>query len=157
MCRSPASTAVACMPDGMRSVVVPGKAHGRAMVVNQKGGIGRNSIKYSRLVESDDRLLKGNLKGDQGLPVSHNLLKKQRSLQLSSSDSTDMFQVVVLRVSLHCQACAGKVKKHLSRMEGVTSFSIDLDTKKVTIRGQVSPTVVLESVSKIKKAEFWTC
>ena len=28
------------------------------------------------------------------------------------------FQVVVLKVSLHCKACAGKVKKHLSKMEG---------------------------------------
>ncbi|KAL5210247.1 hypothetical protein ABZP36_005870 [Zizania latifolia] len=27
-------------------------------------------------------------------------------------------QVVVLKVSLHCKACAGKVKKHLSKMEG---------------------------------------
>lgn len=27
-------------------------------------------------------------------------------------------QVVVMRVSLHCQGCAGKVKKHLSKMEG---------------------------------------
>ena len=27
-------------------------------------------------------------------------------------------QVVVLRVSLHCKGCAGKVKKHLSKMEG---------------------------------------
>jgi copper chaperone CopZ len=26
--------------------------------------------------------------------------------------------VVVLKVSLHCKACAGKVKKHLSKMEG---------------------------------------
>lgn len=28
------------------------------------------------------------------------------------------YQVVVLKVSLHCKACAGKVKKHLSKMEG---------------------------------------
>ncbi|WVZ71101.1 hypothetical protein U9M48_019722 [Paspalum notatum var. saurae] len=27
-------------------------------------------------------------------------------------------QVVVLRVSLHCKGCAGKVKKHISKMEG---------------------------------------
>jgi hypothetical protein len=27
-------------------------------------------------------------------------------------------QVVVLKVSLHYKACAGKVKKHLSKMEG---------------------------------------
>ena len=27
-------------------------------------------------------------------------------------------QVVVLKVSLHCKVCAGKVKKHLAKMEG---------------------------------------
>ncbi|KAI4367466.1 hypothetical protein MLD38_023202 [Melastoma candidum] len=70
--------------------------------------------------------------------------------------SNNAFQVVVMRVSLHCQGCAGKVKKHLSRMEGVTSFSIDLEEKRVTVRGHVSPAGVLESISKVKKAELWT-
>ncbi|XP_021892775.1 protein SODIUM POTASSIUM ROOT DEFECTIVE 1-like [Carica papaya] len=70
-------------------------------------------------------------------------------------DSHNHFQVVVMRVSLHCQGCAGKVKKHLSKMEGVTSFSIDLEKKMVTVMGHVSPVGVLESLSKVKKAEFW--
>ncbi|XP_034680725.1 protein SODIUM POTASSIUM ROOT DEFECTIVE 1-like [Vitis riparia] len=76
----------------------------------------------------------------------------------SSTPSLDhVFQVVVMRVSLHCQGCAGKVKKHLSKMEGVTSFSIDLETKRVTVMGHVSPSGVLESISKVKKAELWSC
>ncbi|EYU18502.1 hypothetical protein MIMGU_mgv11b018071mg [Erythranthe guttata] len=70
-----------------------------------------------------------------------------------------------MRVSIHCQGCAGKVKKHLSKMEelvvkiveGVTSFSIDLESKRVTVMGHVSPSGVLESISKVKKAEFWGC
>ncbi|KAL3538620.1 hypothetical protein ACH5RR_001986 [Cinchona calisaya] len=66
-----------------------------------------------------------------------------------------VFQVVVMRVSLHCQGCAGKVKKHLSKMEGVTSFSIDLESKRVTVMGHVSPMVVVESISKVKRAELW--
>jgi hypothetical protein len=33
-----------------------------------------------------------------------------------------LLQVVVMRVSIHCQGCAGKVKKHLSKMEG---YNID--------------------------------
>ncbi|TXG59060.1 hypothetical protein EZV62_016889 [Acer yangbiense] len=64
-------------------------------------------------------------------------------------------QVVVLRVSLHCKGCAGKLKKHLSRMEGVTSFNIDFAAKKVTIVGDVTPLSVLASVSKVKNAQFW--
>ncbi|XP_009103869.2 protein SODIUM POTASSIUM ROOT DEFECTIVE 3 isoform X2 [Brassica rapa] len=67
-------------------------------------------------------------------------------------------QVVVLRVSLHChcRGCQGKVKKHLSRMQGVTSFSIDFASKKVTVTGDVTPLEVLGCLSKVKNAQFWT-
>jgi len=27
-------------------------------------------------------------------------------------------QVVVMKVAIHCQGCAGKVRKHISKMEG---------------------------------------
>ncbi|ONI03265.1 hypothetical protein PRUPE_6G247400 [Prunus persica] len=64
-------------------------------------------------------------------------------------------QVVVLRVSLHCKGCEGKLRKHLSRMEGVTSFNIDFAAKKVTVSGDVTPLSVLASVSKVKNAQFW--
>uniref|UniRef100_A0A0E0CBS9 HMA domain-containing protein n=1 Tax=Oryza meridionalis TaxID=40149 RepID=A0A0E0CBS9_9ORYZ len=37
--------------------------------------------------------------------------------------------VVVLRVPLHCKGCTGKVKKHISKMEGITSLDIDIATK----------------------------
>ncbi|XP_012468375.1 protein SODIUM POTASSIUM ROOT DEFECTIVE 3 [Gossypium raimondii] len=65
-------------------------------------------------------------------------------------------QVVVLKVSLHCKGCEGKVRKHLSKMKGVTSFNIDFEAKKVTIVGEVTPLQVLASVSKVKSAQFWT-
>ncbi|KAJ4977688.1 hypothetical protein NE237_008468 [Protea cynaroides] len=78
------------------------------------------------------------------------------ALQPSSSSSTrSRDQVVVLRVSLHCKGCEGKVRKHISRMEGVTSFNIDFATKKVTVIGDVTPLGVLTSVSKVKNAQFW--
>uniref|UniRef100_A0A0D6QWD6 HMA domain-containing protein n=1 Tax=Araucaria cunninghamii TaxID=56994 RepID=A0A0D6QWD6_ARACU len=64
-------------------------------------------------------------------------------------------KMVVLKVSLHCQGCAKKVRKHISKMEGVTSFTIDLEKKKVTVMGHISPIGVLESICRVKKAEFW--
>ncbi|XVF55345.1 hypothetical protein PTKIN_Ptkin06aG0029800 [Pterospermum kingtungense] len=82
------------------------------------------------------------------------IVSKPSSSSNSEKPSTD--QVVVLRVSLHCKGCEGKVRKHLSRMEGVTSFSIDFKAKKVTIIGDVTPLGVLASVSKVKSAQFWT-
>ncbi|KAF8400759.1 hypothetical protein HHK36_014059 [Tetracentron sinense] len=65
-------------------------------------------------------------------------------------------KMVVLRVSMHCNGCARKVEKHISKMEGVTSFQVDLESKKVIVIGDIVPFEVLESVSKVKTAELWT-
>ncbi|KAL2328694.1 hypothetical protein Fmac_022121 [Flemingia macrophylla] len=80
---------------------------------------------------------------------------KNKPIVRSSSSTRSKDQVVVLRVSLHCKACEGKVRRHISKMEGVTSFSIDMETKKVTIIGDVTPLGVLASVSKVKNAQLW--
>ncbi|GLU11675.1 hypothetical protein SLE2022_284080 [Rubroshorea leprosula] len=77
------------------------------------------------------------------------------ALKSSSSSARSRDQVVVLRVSIHCKGCEGKVRKHISKMEGVTSFSIDLAIKKVTVVGDVTPLGVLASVSKVKNAQLW--
>lgn len=81
---------------------------------------------------------------------------KQEESIAPQSEKPSIDQVVVLRVSLHCKGCEGKVRKHLSKMEGVTSFNIDFKAKKVTIVGNVTPLGVLASVSKVKNAQFWT-
>ncbi|XP_023512005.1 protein SODIUM POTASSIUM ROOT DEFECTIVE 1-like [Cucurbita pepo subsp. pepo] len=75
---------------------------------------------------------------------------------LKTASSTVHDQVVVLKVSLNCKGCEKKVKKHISKMEGVSSYSVDFTAKKVTIIGAVSPFDVLASVSKVKYAQFWT-
>ncbi|XVF46461.1 hypothetical protein PTKIN_Ptkin03bG0028300 [Pterospermum kingtungense] len=72
-----------------------------------------------------------------------------------SSSARSRDQVVVLRMSIHCKGCEGKVRKHISKMEGVTSFSIDLPTKKVTVIGDVTPSGVLASLSRVKNAQLW--
>ncbi|XAR60533.1 hypothetical protein NMG60_11033950 [Bertholletia excelsa] len=77
------------------------------------------------------------------------------SLKSPASLSRPRHQVVELRVSIHCKGCEGKIRKHISRMEGVTSFSIDLESKKVTVIGDVTPLGVLTSISRVKNAQFW--
>lgn len=74
----------------------------------------------------------------------------------SSPTEINLDQVVVLWVSLHCKGCARKVKKHISRMKGVTSFKIEFAAKKVTVIGDVTPLEVLSSISKVKNAQLWT-
>ncbi|KAL5765995.1 hypothetical protein ACOSP7_016612 [Xanthoceras sorbifolium] len=77
------------------------------------------------------------------------------SSNTSTQTSKSPEQVVVLRVSIHCKGCEGKVRKHISKMEGVRSFSIDIATKKVTVIGNVTTLGVLASVSRVKKAQLW--
>ncbi|KAI5019845.1 hypothetical protein ZWY2020_044733 [Hordeum vulgare] len=77
----------------------------------------------------------------------------------SSSSTTLGFHLqpktVELRVSMHCYGCAKKVHKHISKMEGVTWFEVDLERKKVVVTGDVTPLEVLQSVSKVKLAQLW--
>ncbi|KAK6945560.1 Heavy metal-associated domain, HMA [Dillenia turbinata] len=157
MCHSPAATAV-CITSDPRSVIVPRRPN-KTLIHHAKL---INAAKYTRIVESrrypplnKRQVLSPSLKRDRDLPVRE---KKPNEIAsaITTSDLSSRL-VVVMRVSLHCQGCADKVKKHLSKMEGVTSFSIDLETKRVTVMGHVSPVGVLESTSKVKKAEFWPC
>ncbi|CAN8254633.1 unnamed protein product [Cochlearia groenlandica] len=80
-----------------------------------------------------------------------------KPVSLTGSTGKDEI-VVVLRVSLHCncRGCQSKVKKHLSKMQGVTSFNIDFASKKVTVTGDITPLDVLGCLSKVKNAQFWT-
>ncbi|XP_062180246.1 protein SODIUM POTASSIUM ROOT DEFECTIVE 2-like isoform X2 [Phragmites australis] len=64
-------------------------------------------------------------------------------------------KTVELRVSMHCNGCARKVQKHITKMEGVTSFEVDLESKKVVVMGDVTPLEVLQSISKVKFAQLW--
>ncbi|KAL3531856.1 hypothetical protein ACH5RR_005377 [Cinchona calisaya] len=84
------------------------------------------------------------------------LRKDESSFNPSSSSSHSPDQEVVLRVSLHCRGCERKMRKHISRMEGVSTFDIDFAAKKVTVVGNVTPMEVLASISKVKNAQLWT-
>ncbi|XP_039143679.1 protein SODIUM POTASSIUM ROOT DEFECTIVE 2-like [Dioscorea cayenensis subsp. rotundata] len=64
-------------------------------------------------------------------------------------------KTVVLRVLMHCGGCAKKVEKHISKMEGVSSCEVDLESNKVVVIGDITPFEVLNSVSKVKFAELW--
>ncbi|KAL7096843.1 hypothetical protein ACP275_10G105700 [Erythranthe tilingii] len=64
-------------------------------------------------------------------------------------------KIVVLRVSMHCNGCARKIEKHISKLEGVISYKVDLETKMVIVTGDIAPFHVLESVSKVKNAQLW--
>ncbi|CAA2985323.1 copper transport ATX1-like [Olea europaea subsp. europaea] len=57
---------------------------------------------------------------------------------------------------MSCQGCVGAVKRVLGKMEGVESFDIDIEQQKVTVKGNVQPEAVLQTVSKTGKAtSYW--
>lgn len=57
---------------------------------------------------------------------------------------------------MSCGGCSGAVKRVLTKMEGVESFDIDMEQQKVTVKGNVKPEDVFQTVSKTgKKTAFW--
>nr|XP_043622725.1 protein SODIUM POTASSIUM ROOT DEFECTIVE 1-like isoform X2 [Erigeron canadensis] len=146
MCQSLEVTASCIKPD-CRSVILARRSSEHARLLS--------NTKYIRLAERRGYVVPASKRASSATTNSVKLDQSSTALPLSSANQ--VFQVVVMRVSIHCQGCAGKVKKHLSKMEGVTSFSVDVESKRVTVMGHVSPVAVLESMSKVKKAEFWPC
>ncbi|KAK9126892.1 hypothetical protein Scep_015738 [Stephania cephalantha] len=103
--------------------------------------------------KSNNTSTKSSSKQQQDMLISGSSPSGSSRYLLSNSVFFDM--VVVLRVSLHCKGCEGKVRKHISRMKGVKSFNIDFQAKKVTVIGDVTPVGVLASISRVKRAQFW--
>ncbi|KAK7246774.1 hypothetical protein RIF29_41644 [Crotalaria pallida] len=162
MCHSQASTAVCMSTIDPRSLVVLPRTRRQDTSVFLDDTRLINYAKYSKLVDShrfssaDKKCV--SLSAPKIKQNSQDLEKVDEPIrELQKSPTDNVFQVVVMRVAIHCQGCAGKVKRHLSKMEGVTSFSIDVESKRVTVMGHISPVGVLESISKVKRAELWNC
>ncbi|KAG7583230.1 Heavy metal-associated domain superfamily [Arabidopsis suecica] len=65
-------------------------------------------------------------------------------------------KIVELKVSMHCYGCAKKVEKHISKLDGVTWYKVELESKKVVVKGNIMPVDVLESICKVKNAQLWS-
>ncbi|PSS07655.1 Heavy metal-associated isoprenylated plant protein, partial [Actinidia chinensis var. chinensis] len=55
---------------------------------------------------------------------------------------------VVLKVHMHCEACAQEIKKRMLRMNGVESVEPDLKSSQVTVKGVVDPPKLVDFVYK---------
>ncbi|KAA8540667.1 hypothetical protein F0562_024414 [Nyssa sinensis] len=56
--------------------------------------------------------------------------------------------VVVLKVHMHCEACAQEIKKRIQRMKGVENAEPDLKSSQVTVKGVFDPQMLVEYVYK---------
>ncbi|KAB2604085.1 copper transport protein ATX1 [Pyrus ussuriensis x Pyrus communis] len=64
--------------------------------------------------------------------------------------------IVELLVHMDCEGCEKRIRKAISKMEGVDSLEINMDTQKVTVTGYVDQRKVLKVVRRTgRRAEFW--
>ncbi|KAL3526984.1 hypothetical protein ACH5RR_011640 [Cinchona calisaya] len=62
----------------------------------------------------------------------------------------------VLKVHLHCDGCARKVKKLLKKIEGVYPVRIDTEEQKVKVSGTVDSATLIGKLTKSgKHTELW--
>ncbi|KAM7275755.1 hypothetical protein ACFE04_017621 [Oxalis oulophora] len=92
------------------------------------------------------------------LMINHQDSYVLRLKDVVSGHQTLAFQLkpktVVLRVSMHCNGCARQVEKHVAKLDGVSSYEVDLESKRVVVIGDILPFQVLESVSRVKYAQL---
>ncbi|XP_023006442.1 heavy metal-associated isoprenylated plant protein 7-like [Cucurbita maxima] len=55
---------------------------------------------------------------------------------------------VVLKVHMHCEACAQEIKRRIKRLKGVESVDPDLKSSQVTVKGAVDPAALVEYVHR---------
>nr|GEV25796.1 heavy metal-associated domain, HMA [Tanacetum cinerariifolium] len=58
---------------------------------------------------------------------------------------------VVLKLDLHCEGCAKKVKSSIRHFKGVESVNADMAGNKITVTGKVDPAQVKERIEKKTK------
>lgn len=60
---------------------------------------------------------------------------------------------VVLKVRMHCEACAQALQRRIRKMKGVESVSADLANDQVVVKGVVEPTMLVDYVYKRTKKQ----
>ncbi|XP_043726080.1 heavy metal-associated isoprenylated plant protein 45 [Telopea speciosissima] len=64
--------------------------------------------------------------------------------------------IVELLVHMDCEGCERRIRKAISKLDGVDRLDIDMDKQKVTVTGYVDQGRVLKAVRRTgRKAEFW--
>ncbi|KAF7801410.1 heavy metal-associated isoprenylated plant protein 45 [Senna tora] len=63
---------------------------------------------------------------------------------------------VELKVHMDCEGCEKRIRRAISKIEGVDSLEIEMDKQKVTVIGYVDKRKVLKVVRRTgRKAEYW--
>ncbi|KAI3816647.1 hypothetical protein L1987_16350 [Smallanthus sonchifolius] len=88
-------------------------------------------------------------------PVSKSLTEEPKKLeqqeppkQEEKKDEPLSVITVVLKVHMHCEACARDIRKCILRMKGVESAVADLNNSQVTVKGTFSAVEIVDHVHK---------
>ncbi|XP_072971821.1 heavy metal-associated isoprenylated plant protein 7-like [Typha angustifolia] len=55
---------------------------------------------------------------------------------------------VILKVRMHCEACAQVLQKRIKKMEGVESVITDLANSQVIVKGTIDPAILVENLNR---------
>ncbi|XP_008783549.1 heavy metal-associated isoprenylated plant protein 45 [Phoenix dactylifera] len=76
--------------------------------------------------------------------------------QRQRTSSSNALTIVELNVHMDCEGCEKRIRKAISKLDGVDTVDIDMDKQKVTVTGYVDQRKVLKAVRRTgRKAEFW--
>ncbi|WVZ86298.1 hypothetical protein U9M48_033103 [Paspalum notatum var. saurae] len=87
---------------------------------------------------------------------SGNLTENRPSL---ASQNTCYHSITIeLKIYMHCDACERRVRRAISKVEGVETIEVDREENKVTVTGGFEPEKVVKKIKKKtgKKAEILT-
>lgn len=62
-----------------------------------------------------------------------------------------MAEVMEFKVTMHCEGCAGGVRKSLKRIPGVQSYTVDYAQQKATVVGTADPEEIMTQIRKSGK------
>ncbi|XP_062165743.1 heavy metal-associated isoprenylated plant protein 45 isoform X2 [Alnus glutinosa] len=72
------------------------------------------------------------------------------------SELCNAMSIVELLVHMDCEGCEKRIRRAISKIDGVDSLEIDMDKQKVTVTGYIEQRKVLKVVRRTgRKAEFW--
>ncbi|WCJ26696.1 Heavy metal-associated isoprenylated plant protein 45 [Euphorbia peplus] len=73
-----------------------------------------------------------------------------------NSKLSNAMSIVELSVHMDCEGCEKRIRRAITKMDGVDSVEIDMDKQKVTVTGYVDHRKVLKVARRTgRKAEFW--
>ncbi|XP_061345833.1 heavy metal-associated isoprenylated plant protein 7-like [Gastrolobium bilobum] len=76
------------------------------------------------------------------------LQEEEKPKPEEKKEEPQIVTVVVLKVNMHCEACAQEIKRRILRMKGVESAEPDMKNSVVTVKGVYDPKMLVEYVYK---------